>query len=151
GEVGLRDVARGVPVDRAMVRAFESLGTQATVDEATEALIRTTQREFPVVDGGGRLRGFLTRDAMIRALKATGPGTSVLDVMNRDVPTVRAGQSLELALRLMQERSASEVGVVGEGERLVGYVSRENLAEFMMIEGADEARTGSPAGRRAAL
>ncbi len=149
GDVSLREAARQVPVDRAMVRAFESLGTRATVDDAADALIRTTQREFPVVDGAGRLRGFLSRDAMIKAMKATGPATPVLDVMTRDVPTVRSGQSLELALRLMQEGSAAEIGVVGDDERLIGYVSRENLAEFMMVEDA-EAREPPDRGRKRA-
>ena len=144
GDATLRDTVRKVPVDRAMVRAFESLGTQATVDDAADALIRTTQREFPVVDGAGRLRGFLSRDAMIKAMKATGPATPVLDVMTRDVPTVRSGQSLELALRLMQEGAAAEVGVIGDNQRLIGYVSRENLAEFMMVE---DAEAGEPADR----
>ena len=103
GDVGLREAARRVPVERAMVRVFETLGTQATVDDAVEALLRTTQREFPVVDGGGRLRGFLSRNAMIAALKASGPQTPVIDVMTRDVPTVKVGQPLEVAIRLMQE------------------------------------------------
>ena len=91
GDVGMREVARRVPVDRAMVRVFELLGPGATVDEAAEALLRTTQREFPVVDGGGRLRGMLSRNAMIAALKASGPQTPVIDAMTRDVPTVNPG------------------------------------------------------------
>jgi stage IV sporulation protein FB len=124
-----------------MITRFESLGAQATVDEAADALIRTTQREFPIVDGGGRLRGFLGRDAMIRALKATGPGTPVVDVMARGVPTVRRGDSLSQVLQLMQENQASEVGVVDGDDRLIGYVSRENLAEFMMIGDAGTAET----------
>lgn len=133
GDVGMREAARRVPVNRAMITKFERLGTQATVDEAANALIATTQREFPVVDGSGRLRGFLGRDAMIKALKATGPGTPVIDVMVHKVPTVRSGEPLERALQLMQENQASEIGVVDETDRLIGYVSRENLAEFMMI------------------
>jgi stage IV sporulation protein FB len=137
GEAMLREAARRVPVERAMVRVFETLPPSATVDDAVEALIRTTQHEFPVVDGAGRLRGFLGRDVMIRALKATGPQTPVLEVMRREVPTVRAGQSLDLAVRLMQEHMAGEVGVLDLDERLVGYVSRENLAEFMMVEDAE--------------
>ncbi len=149
GEATLRAMARRVPVERAMVRVFETLSPAATVDDAATALIRTTQHEFPVVDGGGRLRGFLGRDVMIRALKATGPQTPVLDVMSRDVPVVRSGQPLDLAIRLMQERAATEIGVVDADGRLVGYVSRENLAEFMMIEGA-EAGAGSNTRQAAA-
>jgi CBS domain-containing protein len=41
---------------------------------AVQALIHTTQHEFPVVDGAGRLRGVLTHDAMIRSLMEHGPG-----------------------------------------------------------------------------
>ncbi len=137
GDVGMREAARRVPVDRAMVRVFESLGANATVDDAAEALLRTTQHEFPVVDGGGHLRGFLSRNAMIAALKASGPETPVIEVMTRDVPSVRAGQPLETAIRLLQEKQAAEVAVTDENERLVGYVSRENLAEFMMVENAE--------------
>jgi len=144
GEASLRSVARRVPVERAMIRVFETLSPGATVDDAANALIRTTQHEFPVVDGGGKLRGFLGRDAMIRALKASGPQTPVLDVMRRDIPLVRIGQTLELAVRMMQEKNSPEIGVVDDAGRLVGYVSRENLAEFMMIEDAAAAPPAAP-------
>jgi stage IV sporulation protein FB len=145
GEASLRSVARRVPVERAMIRVFETLSPGATVDDAATALIRTTQHEFPVVDGGRKLRGFLGRDAMIRALKASGPQTPVFNVMQRDIPLVRLGQSLELAVRLMQQKNSAEVGVIDDAARLVGYVSRENLAEFMMIE---DAAAAPPAPRR---
>jgi stage IV sporulation protein FB len=143
GEATLRAIARRVPVERAMVRVFETLSPAATVDDAVNALLRTTQHEFPVVDGGGQLRGFVERDVMIRALKATGPETPVLDVMRRNVPVVRVGQPLDLAVRLMQEHTVGEIGVLDPAGRLVGYVSRENLAEFMMIEDAEARLSGS--------
>jgi Zn-dependent protease/CBS domain-containing protein len=144
GDAGLRDAARRVPVDRAMVREFHSLGPQSIVDEATEALLSTTQHEFPVLDGQGHLRGFLSRNAMIKALKATGPNTPVIDVMTGDVPTVRSGQTLDVAVRLMQEKQSGEIGVVDNDDRLIGYVSRENLAEFMMIDEAEADRGAGP-------
>jgi len=56
----LRAVAQGTLVSDAMITGFQSLPTSATVNDAAEALIRTTQTEFPVVDGSGRLRGVLT-------------------------------------------------------------------------------------------
>ncbi len=137
GQVGLMEAVRRIPIRRAMITAFESLGPNATVDDAANALIRTTQHEFPVVDGAGKLRGFLTREAMIGALKSTGPETPVIDVMTRDVPTARQNQSLEMAVRLMQETSAPLIGIVDEDDRLVGYISQENLAEMMMLDSAD--------------
>jgi stage IV sporulation protein FB len=150
GDVGMREAARRVPVDRAMITKFESLGTGATVDDAADALIRTTQREFPVVDGGGHLRGFLGRDAMIKALKSSGPGTPVIDVMAHRAPTLRSGEPLERALQLMQENQASELGVLDGSDRLIGYVSRENLAEFMMVGDAGADSGSGPWQRRRA-
>jgi Zn-dependent protease len=55
GHAQLREVSRGALVADAMITKFESLGPQATVGDAVEALLRTTQKEFPIVDGAGRL------------------------------------------------------------------------------------------------
>jgi stage IV sporulation protein FB len=140
GDVGLTEAARHVPVDNAMIRSFETLGPQASVDDAADALIRTTQHEFPIVDGGGRMRGILTRDSMIRAMKSSGPKTPVLEVMTKDVPTIRSGQSLDLGLRQMRDSQSPFLGVIDDNGRLVGYVNRENLAEMMMLGGVDRKR-----------
>lgn len=133
---GLRDVSRSLGVRDAMITRFEMLGPQATVGEAVECLLRTTQHEFPVVDGGGALRGVLTRDAMIKALSQTGPATPVLDVMQRDVPAVPVHGRLESALRHLQDGNAGVVAVTDASGRLVGYVTPENVGELMMVRKA---------------
>jgi Zn-dependent protease/CBS domain-containing protein len=131
----LRAVAQGTLVSDAMITKFEALGTAATVNDAADALIRTTQTEFPIVDGAGRLRGVLTRDAMIKALKERGPDTPVLEVMQTDIPTVRARSKLETALRsLMAKRPV--VGVTDGEDRLVGLLTLENLGEMIMVQSA---------------
>ncbi|SON57331.1 putative zinc metalloproteasec [Hartmannibacter diazotrophicus] len=137
GQVGLMERARKLRVADAMISRFESLPTNATVDMAADALLATPQREFPVVDGSGRLRGFLTRDAMISAMKSSGPATPVIDVMMREVPIVLSSQKLEVAIRLMQEKGAPFLGVNGADERLAGYLSQENISELMMLDAAD--------------
>ena len=53
--------------------------------------------EFPIVDETGRLRGMLTRDAMIKALKERGPDTPALEAMQAEVPTVSARAKLDTA------------------------------------------------------
>jgi stage IV sporulation protein FB len=134
--VGLQDVSRSLAVKDAMITHFETLGPQATIGDAAELLLRTTQHEFPVLDGGGRLRGFLTRNAMVQALSKTGPGTPALDAMARDIPTVPLHGRLEAALKAMQEHTAPAVGVVDRDGKLVGYVTPENIGELMMVETA---------------
>jgi Zn-dependent protease/CBS domain-containing protein len=132
----LRAVAQGTLVSDAMITAFESLPTSATVSDAADALIRTTQTEFPVVDGTGHLRGVLTRDAMIRALKERGPDAPVLEVMQADVPTIPARAKLDAALRSLMQKGRPVVGVTDVEGKLVGLLTVENLGEMMMVHSA---------------
>lgn len=145
GHTGLMEIARRVPLDRAMVKSFESLSPQATIADAVDALLRTTQAEFPVVDGGGRMRGVVTRAAIAAAMKADGPTSPALEAMET-APAVPERTPLVVAVRLIVERGAPIVGVIDADERLIGYVSRENLSELVMlgegIEGAEAPSAG---------
>lgn len=136
-------VAQGMLVSDAMITEFQSLGTNATINDAAEALIRTTQTEFPVVDGSGRLHGVLTRNAMIKAMKERGPDTPVLDVMQTDVPTVAVRAKLDTALRSLMENGRPVVGVIDAQGYLIGLLTLENLGEIMMIHSA---RSDAPPG-----
>jgi Zn-dependent protease len=132
----LRAVAQGTLVSDAMITEFQTLATNATVNDAAEALIRTTQTEFPIVDGSGRLRGVLTRDVMIKALKERGPETPVLEVMQHDIPTVPARTKLDTALRSLMQKGRPVVGVTAADGRLIGLLTVENLGEMMMVQSA---------------
>lgn len=140
GHVQMKQVAQGLLVQDAMITQFETLGPQSSVGDAAEALIRTTQKEFPIVDGAGHLRGVLTRDAMIRALQAKGPASSVLEAMG-EVPTVPMRAPLDRALKLITQSGAPLVGVVDAEGRLAGLLSPENVGEMMML------RAAQPEGR----
>jgi stage IV sporulation protein FB len=139
--VGLQDVSRNLGVGDAMITRFESLGPQSTIRDAADLLLKTTQHEFPVVDGAGRLRGMLTRNAMIQALSKSGPETPVLEVMVAEIPHVSEFSRLEPALKLLQGRSVPAVGVVDWDGKLVGYITSENIGELMLVETAGRGRT----------
>ncbi|MBB3770962.1 Zn-dependent protease/CBS domain-containing protein [Angulomicrobium tetraedrale] len=136
GQAQMKQAAQGLLVQDAMITKFEVLGPQASVGDAADALIRTTQKEFPIVDGAGHLRGVLTRDAMIHALQARGPASSVLEAMQGDIPTVDTRAPLDRALRLITEKGVPVVGVVDSTGRLVGLLSPENVGEMMMLRAA---------------
>jgi len=140
GYVQARDYARGYLASHAMITAYQALGPTATADDAAALLLRTTQQEFPVVDGGGILRGVVTREALIQALQEKGGSAPVLDFMARDVPTVPENACLDNVFQLLQRRRPQMVGVLDRQQRLVGYITSENLAELVMIQSSRAAR-----------
>jgi stage IV sporulation protein FB len=140
--VAIRAMSRGVPVTAAMMTQFATLTPDEHVDAAVETLLRTSQGEFPVVDGMGRPLGVLARNDLIRALKERGPDSRVADAMTNRIPTVSHRSCLEDAFRLLQEKSVPAVGVVDASERLVGLVTSETVGEMLMLHQA------MPAGMR---
>ena len=99
----IKTISRDLRVSAAMVTQFQSLPLDATLNDAVEALLRTSPHEFPVTDELGKVRGILTRDEMIAALRNSGPETAVSDVMRRDIPSVLQSMLFDRAYALMQE------------------------------------------------
>src|SRR6202043_1785698 len=107
----MRDVSRRFPVSSAMVREFRSLPESATLEEAVDALLATSQHDFPVLDGSGNVAGILTRHDLISALRKGDPNIRVGDVMRRGCPTVTIGTRFEDAFRIMQESNCPALPV----------------------------------------
>jgi Zn-dependent protease len=135
---GLQEAARAVFIRDAMITSYETLGPDATLASAGEALLRTTQHEFPVVDGSGRLHGFLTRAGLVEGIRAHGLDTAAIEVVARDIPDLPASARLSEALDALHKSAAPAVAVLGTDQRLVGYVTMENIGELMMLRAARE-------------
>jgi Zn-dependent protease/CBS domain-containing protein len=134
--VALRAMSRGVPVSTAMMTQFATLTPEAHVDEAVETLLRTSQSEFPVIDGARKPVGLLARKDLIKAIKERGPTARVAEAMSTDLPTLGHRRYLDEAFRLLQEKSAPAVAVVDGDGRLVGLVTSETVGEMMMLHEA---------------
>jgi CBS domain-containing protein len=132
----MKDVSRRFPVSSAMVREFRTLTENASLQEAVDALLATSQHDFPVVDETGNVTGLLTRNDLIAALRKNDPSLRVGDVMRRDIPTVTTGTRFEDAFRIMQECNCPAVPVLDSMKRLVGLLTPENVTELMMIQSA---------------
>lgn len=145
--VEISEATKKAALGDATITSFERLGSQSTVGQAVKLLLATTQREFPVIDAAGHLRGVLTREGMIRALAQSGPETPVLDVMVRDVPVVNARAPLSAAVALLQSGGQPMVGVVDDEQRVGGIITPENLAEYLMVAEAGRGRTSMGAAR----
>jgi stage IV sporulation protein FB len=132
--VAFRDGTKGLPVREAMMSKIATLSPNATLDDAVNCLIRTAQKEFPVVDGAGKPRGLLTRDAIIPALRDGGPATPVLDIMVRDIPSIRSREPLESALAALTRARAPALFVLADDDRLEGLLTPESVGELMLLQ-----------------
>jgi Zn-dependent protease/CBS domain-containing protein len=131
--VAFNDANTDLPVGAAMVSAVESLSPAATLDDAVDLMLRTSQKEFPVLDGAGRPRGLLTRDGLIVALRQGGPATPVLDVMARDLPAATPSEPFDTALARLNQSKAPALFILDADGRLVGLLTPENVGEMMLV------------------
>lgn len=133
----VRSFSTGLPVARAMMTEFATLRPSASIDEAVECLLRTSQKMIPVTDEVGRIVGVLDIGVVIRALhQPEGPQPVVADIMAGDVPTLPQTAKLDDAYRLLQEKRAPAVAIVDADARLAGLVTLETFAEMLMLHEA---------------
>ncbi len=132
----MRSVSKDLRVASAMVTKFQSLPLDATLHQAVEALLSTSQHEFPVTDELGKVHGILTRDDMIAALRKSGADTPVTEVMRADFPSVPESMLFDRAYAVMQECRCPALSVLDSGGRLVGLFTPENVGEMIMVQSA---------------
>ncbi|WP_212523236.1 site-2 protease family protein [Actibacterium sp. MT2.3-13A] len=136
-DVALRAAARSLRARDAMITSFESLRRDDSLQAASNALIRTTQHEFPVLDAGGRPEGVLTRGALFTALNSAQPPHHVGEIMAGPPPSVALTAPLDAALDALFQETAAAVAVVARDGRMVGYITRENIGELMVVSGQE--------------
>ncbi|MBE1282355.1 MAG: CBS domain-containing protein [Rhodobacteraceae bacterium] len=134
-DVTMRSVSRRLMARDAMITSFEPLSPSDTLDSAALAVIRTTQHEFPVLESDGTLLGFVTRNKLFAALAHDHPRmTPVTQILETEIPQVELGTGLEAVLDALHQ-GAPAVAVTSLQGRMIGYITRENVGELMVIQG----------------
>ena len=132
GAARMRSATLGVLARDLMITQFETLRADAPVDRAADALIRTHQREFLVVDEQDGLQGVLTRDQIASAIRKDQSSAKVGEIMRREVPTVSPAHLADHVLELLQA-GAPAVAVVDDRSRLVGMLTLENVMDHILL------------------
>lgn len=128
----LRLVAEDIQARDAMITSYESLGPNDGLDAMSSALLRTTQHDFPVLDGAGRCLGFVNRDAIFQAAQGKAP-VRADQAMNRNTPGVDMRAPLTSVLDALADGTSPVVAVTDPKGIFVGYVDRENIGELMVL------------------
>jgi Zn-dependent protease/CBS domain-containing protein len=135
----MKSALAGIPVSDAMMIDFHSLAPEDSLQRASEEVIARAQRDFPVVEDG-RLTGVLAESDLLHALEKGGGG-SVGEIMRRGIQPVDAREMLEAALpRLAEQQQCRTLPVVRDG-RLVGLLTTDTVADFLLLHGAAAAHS----------
>lgn len=141
----MRSLTRGIPVREAMVTRFHVLSPDDQLNVAIDELLAGAEQDFPVVEGG-RVKGMLTRQEMMRALSERGREVRVGDIIDTQrCFTIEDTAMLDEAFVQMQATDCSAVPVMRRGE-IVGLLTLENVGELMMISSALRQRGVEGAG-----
>ena len=127
--------ASRLKVKDAMEPAPLLLTVTEPLSQAVDALLSSAQKEFPVLDAGGRVAGLLDRDHMIIGLRDHGPTAPVGEVMRAVQPLFTEEPLMQAFSRMRALGAGAEVVVDAQG-RVAGILTHENIAEMMMVENA---------------
>ncbi len=112
-----------------MTSGADHLEGTATVMEAVQKLASEDYGALPICTDG-KLKGMITdRDVVVKVLAAgMDPNTTkVIDLVQGEVVTIGADDSVEEAARTMADHQVRRLPVI-DGDKLVGMVAQADLA-----------------------
>jgi CBS domain-containing protein len=109
-----------------------------TLHHAVHLMIDHNLKRLPVVEEHGRLVGWISRVDILRTLEYHQPlqtmpaehtptGTTIADLMYRDVPTVKPQDNLEQILQALEKNRRRRAVVVDEDNRVLGIITDGDL------------------------
>ena len=131
-------------VREVMSRNVESARPDMTVKDVAQIMKQRNIGSLPVQEQR-RVVGLVTdRDITIRIVAEgrDASATKVADVMSKDVVTVKEGDPLENAERLMHDRQLRRLPVINERGELSGYLAMARIAREESPEQAGKVLKG---------
>ncbi|MEP0772934.1 MAG: site-2 protease family protein [Acidobacteriota bacterium] len=108
-----------------------TLSPSDRASRVVDYILTSYQPDFAVLHGG-RLLGVVTREVLLKSLATEPEDVYVTAIMERDVLRVPPQLGVDEVLERMGEAGA-RVAAVQDGDRFLGLVSREDLAEALTV------------------
>jgi CBS-domain-containing membrane protein len=136
--VQVREATSHLRVRHAMITNFRTLGEDATLQDAVDALLAGSQHDFPILNGEGDLIGMLLRSDLITGLAAHGTTHPARELV-RDCPAhLEADTSLSRAMEQLQSSACPTLPVFQRpgDQHLAGILTTENVGEILLVNSA---------------
>lgn len=134
----VRESLVSVPVERLMLRRFESVGPDMNIDTLIdEYLMASGQRAFPVKERGD-LVGMISMQDLRKRGKEQWRNTSVRDVMTpaSELAALSPDTDAYQALEVLGQRDLNQLPVIHGGE-LIGLIRREDIMKWLALTGRE--------------
>jgi len=118
-----------VTVEAAMNPRFVRITPDKSVKDAAKEMLSKKGRLL--VFEGGRLVGVITSADLVRAFSKSQENPSFKDVASMRVYTVASDETLESAVRLMQEKRIGSVLITKKGEPYAIFTERDLLSKVL--------------------
>jgi Zn-dependent protease len=124
----------GIPVGEVMIRDFKTLAPEDMLSVAARHVLDGFQQDFPVVKDE-KLVGLLTRSDLLGALMRYGETGQVGQVMRTTFEVAHPTEMLDTVMVRLQATESHALPVT-RGEKVVGIVMMESVAEYLMFQSA---------------
>lgn len=134
-----QSLLRGFTVRDALLKEVPGIEAGATIRDAADQLLQGQNKYF-LVKNGDKPDGTLGRDEIIKALGELGDQAPVRQAMRKELLYLSPEMPIEEAWKKMQEEK-QPFALVSAGDRIVGALDMDNIAEFVMIRSAEQEKT----------
>ncbi|MCA9138180.1 MAG: site-2 protease family protein [Planctomycetales bacterium] len=126
-----------LPVQAAMVNQFTTTYGDRPILEIRDRLLEGAQQDFPVLDHANRPVGMISQAKVFSALR-NGMRDAAIQTMMTPIDEVQTkpDDSLRSAMERLQTKNLPALLVVNDN-RLVGMLTRENIAELLIFREMD--------------
>jgi Zn-dependent protease/predicted transcriptional regulator len=147
-EIGLREALGRLTVDRIMARDVVTVRPDETVADLVDRFWQHHVASFPVVDGD-RVIGIASVAQVSQVAREQWPLLRVRDIL-RPLDASLTARPGDTALRALERATANDLGrlAVMEGDRLVGYLSTQDITHILALHGLGSDGARRPPRRR---
>jgi chloride channel protein, CIC family len=121
------NLMRQITVADAMGRPPRALAPEQPLSELIDRFVAERTDSLPVIDDDHTLIGVVAAGDVEQAIARDTAGTRVAATLAREVPLLKAGESLESAVLALGATDDEGIPVLGEHGRVVGWLTHRRL------------------------
>jgi Zn-dependent protease/predicted transcriptional regulator len=130
-----KSVLEGYKVKDALMRNFQTIDQEESLQKAVNVLLDGQAKDF-IVMNGNNVAGTLNRNEIIKALVDHDRNINVKEIMNTEIFKLKPDAPLEDVYQNISLGKAVTIMPVMENGNLIGAIDTENIMEFIMVKDA---------------